>query len=112
MSHVWIEKQWFFTDTVFIETRRITFFTRGLYFNITELRKNLVNSPWNVGERTETLVDVIVLRILDDGIRDQFAVAEDSLVVVVRRQVAVYHLRVIPYAHLRGRHKCSNILPP
>lgn len=54
----------------------------------------------NVGEGAEALVDVVVLRMLDDGLRNYLLVSENRLVVVVSRQVAVDHLGVIPYSYL------------
>lgn len=39
---------------------------------------------------------MVVLRILDNGVGDELPVAEYRLVVVVRREVAVNHLRVVP----------------
>lgn len=53
-----------------------------------------------VGQRAQPLVDVIVLRVLDDVVADRFLVREERLVVVVRGQVTVHHLRVVSHAHL------------
>lgn len=43
---------------------------------------------------------MVVLRVLDDGVGDHLLVAEDSLVVVIRGQIAVDHLGVVSYADL------------
>lgn len=59
--------------------------------------------PGNVSECAETLVDVVALRVLNDRIGDQLSIAEDGLVVVIRGQVAVHHLRVVSYANLSKR---------
>lgn len=58
--------------------------------------------PRYVGQRAQPLVDVIVLRVLDDVVADRLLVTEERLVVVVRGQVAVYHLRVISHADLKN----------
>lgn len=60
----------------------------------------VINKPGNVSECTKTLVDVVVLRILDNGIGNEFPVAEYRLVVVVRREVTVDHLCVVPNTNL------------
>lgn len=63
----------------------------------------VVSSPGNVGECAETFVDVVVLRVLDDGFSDELLVAEDRLVVVVGCEVAVNHLSVVSDADLLNK---------
>lgn len=43
---------------------------------------------------------MVVLRVLNNSIGDEFSVAEYGLVVVVRCQITVDHLRVISYTNL------------
>ena len=57
--------------------------------------------PRYVGQGAETLVDVIVLRVLDDTVRCLLLLGEEALVVVVGRQVAVNHLRVVTHSYLQ-----------
>lgn len=59
----------------------------------------------DVGEGREAFVDVVVLWVLDNLVRDLLLVAEQSLLVVVGREVAVNHLGVIANTHLEGRLK-------
>lgn len=55
----------------------------------------------DVRQRRQTLVDVIVLWMIDDVVRDAFLVAKQRLVVVVGVQIAIDHLGVVTYAHLQ-----------
>lgn len=57
--------------------------------------------PGDVGQRAQALVDMIVLRIVDDVVADCLPVAEERLVVVVCGQVTVHHFRMISHPHLR-----------
>lgn len=63
-----------------------------------------------VGQRAESFVDVIVLRVLDDVIADGLLVAEERLVVVIRSQVTVDHFCVISHSDLKGH--INNINDP
>lgn len=54
----------------------------------------------DVGQRAETLVDVVVLRMLDNVFADLLSVAEERFVVVVRGQVAVDHFGVVAHSYL------------
>lgn len=54
-----------------------------------------------VSEGAQSFVYMIVLRVLDDVVANGLLVAEERLVVVVRSQIAVYHLGVIPYPDLK-----------
>jgi len=54
----------------------------------------------DVRQRGESLVDVVVLRMVDNVVSDALLVAEQRLVVVERVQVAVHHLGVVAHAHL------------
>lgn len=54
-----------------------------------------------VGERAQPLVYVIVLRVVDDVVANRLLVAEERLVVVVRGQIAVDHLCMIPHPDLK-----------
>lgn len=56
-----------------------------------------------IGQGAEPLVNVIVLRVLDDVVANGFLIAEERLVVVVRGQITVDHFRVVPHSDL----KCS-----
>lgn len=44
---------------------------------------------------------MVVLRVLDDLVADLSLVAEECLVIVIRRQVAIYHLSVIAHSYLK-----------
>jgi len=57
--------------------------------------------PRDVGQGAETLVDVVVLGVVDDVVGHLLLVAEEGFVVVVRGQVAVHHFRVVAYSHLQ-----------
>lgn len=54
----------------------------------------------NVGQRTQALVDVIVLWVLYDVVADGLPVCEERLVVVVRSQITVHHFGVVSHSYL------------
>lgn len=56
--------------------------------------------PGDVGQRAQTLVDVIVLRVVDYVVADGLPVAEERFVVVVCGQVTVHHFCMISHPHL------------
>lgn len=55
----------------------------------------------DVGEGRQAFVDVVVLRMLDDLVRDVLFVAKQAFLVVVGCEIAVNHLSVIADTHLK-----------
>lgn len=55
----------------------------------------------DIGQRGQALIDMIVLWMIDDVIRDALLVAKQSLVVVIGVQIAVDHLGMITHTHLQ-----------
>jgi len=48
---------------------------------------------------------MVILRVLDDPVADFPLIAEECLVIVVRRQVTVNHLRMIAHSYLEAGQK-------